>query len=51
MKRILSLIAAAFMMSVLSVTSVAQSVKDIIGDKTGRYIYAQARDQDAEISF
>ena len=51
MKRILSLIAAAFMMSVFSVTSVAQSVKDIIGDKTGRYIYAQARDQDAEISF
>ena len=51
MKRILSLIAAALIMSVFSVTSVAQSVKDIIGDKTGRYIYAQARDEDAEIAY
>lgn len=51
MKRIFTLFAAALIMSVFSVSSVAQSVKDIIGDKTGRYIYAQARDKDAESAF
>lgn len=51
MKRILNILVAALITSAFSVTSVAQSVKDIIGDKTGRYIYAQARDQDAESAF
>ena len=39
------------MVSAYASSAAAQSVKDVIGDKTGKYIYAQAYDTSAEEAY
>lgn len=51
MKRIISPVTLTLILLVFAVPAMAQSVKEIIGEKTGQYIYSQARDENEVSAF
>lgn len=51
MRKSILTFAVSLMVSAYASSAAAQSVKDVIGDKTGKYIYAQAYDTSAEEAY
>lgn len=51
MRKSILTFAVSLMVSAYAPSAAAQSVKDVIGDKTGKYIYAQAYDTSAEEAY